>query len=288
MSLSNSLSLEWRILQARVTGHYLPGTALTAPVFMLGSGRSGKSTLGNTLAKLPEVVFLDESRPLWIASFPRSDIWSARAAARGGKLALGAADADPSGTCSMGKLLQRAKGPHELLLQALAINSFRVPFLRTAFPQARFIHVIRDGMRVAAEIAARADKNGWYGRGGYKWRALQDYAMRTPEGAAALGMCEDNFDRGLLEWRLGIDAVRAAAVGGDALLELRYEDLVARPLDTLETTLAFLGLKRDPARVAALASNIRPAQSDASNAASETPSEKQLRIGGTVLHNRAP
>jgi hypothetical protein len=282
MALANSLSLEWRILQARLTGRYLSGTPVTRPVFLIGTGRSGKSTLGATLAHLSEIAFIDESRPLWIASFPRADIWSARAAARGGSLYLGSADADPRGTLCLGKLLQRAKGSKALLLQALAANSFRVAFLRTAFPQARFIHVIRDGMRVAADIAARADKNGWYGRGGYKWRALREYAQGTPEGAAALALCENNFDRGLLEWRLGIEAVRAAGVSSDALLEIRYEELAARPAQQLGTVLAFLGLDAAQKHAFALATHIRPL--DAGEA--EAPDEKLLRIGGPFLRNR--
>lgn len=92
----------------------------------------------------------------------------------------------------------------------------RIPAIFAMFPDAQFINVVRDPRGAVASIR----RLGWFGG---------DIAL-----AAEL-------------WGRAIDAVDAqrAGMADDQILDIRYEDLVARPQATLERVTRFLGLSVD-------------------------------------------
>ena len=93
-----------------------------------------------------------------------------------------------------------------------------VPGLRTVFPEARFIHVVRDGRDTALS----------------SWKAA--FGPRTWVGAA-------------YKWREAIRSFREGArqVPADTILEVRYEALLAEPEAELKRVCAFIGEAFDPA-----------------------------------------
>ena len=118
----------------------------------------------------------------------------------------------------------------------------RVGFLRAAFEDARFIHVIRDG---------RAVTNSWLQMGW--WRGYQG------PSAWHLGPLSERDQRAWdssghsfpvlagLGWRTLIDAFEEArtAVPRDNWLELRYEDLLDDPRAEVARIADFVGLRWD-------------------------------------------
>ncbi len=131
--------------------------------------------------------------------------------------------------------LQRWSGGRVLVSKRIA-NNQRIPFLTAAFPNARFLHLIRDGRAVAYSLS-RVDwwEDGvvwWYGdtprrwreRGGDPWELVATHWLR--EFAS--------IEEGL------------ATVAPDRRLELRYEDLVVEPAGLLEQVAGFAGLPADP------------------------------------------
>ena len=84
------------------------------------------------------------------------------------------------------------------------------------FPHARFVHVIRDGRDCAASFHRR-----WY---------------RRPELT-------------IFRWKkvVAMGGAQGAAIGPSRYLEVRYEDLTARPEPSLRAVCEFLGLRFDPA-----------------------------------------
>jgi hypothetical protein len=102
----------------------------------------------------------------------------------------------------------------------------RARFIHAIMPEARFLHVVRDGRAVASSIVQRPWWKGRLGVPGWGFGEL-------PEDLAELW---ERQDRSLitlagLEWRILMDAFDEARreVGEDRWLELRYEDLVADP-----------------------------------------------------------
>jgi hypothetical protein len=107
-----------------------------------------------------------------------------------------------------------------------------------AFPQARFVHIVRDGRDVVCSLLekrwlkpvgnGRDDAGVPYGSYARFWV--------EPEHRDEFEQASD-VQRAAWAWRRYVTAARAAGV---AALELRYEDLVTEPDTVAETLAAFL------------------------------------------------
>ncbi len=129
------------------------------------------------------------------------------------------------------------KTPHNLLHMAM---------LGRLFPRARFVHVVRDGRAVAASLVRQA----WV----------------DPASGEPIWYCKDPAS-GARYWSQVVTTVReqASQVPG-RYLELRYEDLVQQPRQTLQRLLAFLGEAWDE-RVLAHHDDVRVSPLESSSAA---------------------
>ncbi len=127
--------------------------------------------------------------------------------------------------------LQRWSGGRVLVSKRIA-NNQRIPFLTAAFPNARFLHLIRDGRAVAYSLS-RVDwwEDGvvwWYGDTPRRWRA---------RGGDPWELVATHWVRELASIEEGL-----ATVAPDRRLELRYEALVGEPNGLLEQVARFAGL----------------------------------------------
>ncbi len=97
-------------------------------------------------------------------------------------------------------------------------NTMVLPFVEELFPDAQYVHLLRDGHDV---VASHRDRWGYRS------------AARCARGS----------------WRKYVETCRVlgAGVGPDRFLELRYEALVADPEIELRRLFAFLGEAWDPA-----------------------------------------
>jgi hypothetical protein len=93
-------------------------------------------------------------------------------------------------------------------------------------PQARFIHLIRDGRDVAVSLSAASREIGWFAR-----EPLQDYAS---------------------VWKRQVLAARKARTYSSRYLELRYEELSASPVSVLKSVFEFCGLSAGDELVAGI------------------------------------
>jgi hypothetical protein len=119
----------------------------------------------------------------------------------------------------------------------------RVGFVNAVFPDARFVHVVRDGRAVANSFLQMDWWQGYRGPTEWSWGPLPAAYEREWEAA------ERSFALlAGLEWKILIDAFERARqkVPDDRWLEIRYEDFVARPTETSRKVLDFLGLDWDP------------------------------------------
>jgi hypothetical protein len=223
-------------------GLVLCRTEIHRPVFIIGCGRSGTTILGSVLSQHPEVTYLNERRDLWSIAYPETDIWRADARDRGGRLSLTAADERPTNSSRLRRsfMWRTRRTGRPRLIEKLPINSFRLGFLRNVFPEATYVHMRRDGLEVAESIARQQN---WYSKYAYRWELLAEVARSRTETAALPDLCSNDQDRGLLEWRLALDAIdRTADKREHQYLEVTYDELVDDGDRTVERLLGFLEL----------------------------------------------
>lgn len=102
------------------------------------------------------------------------------------------------------------------------------PQIRRRFPRAKFVHVIRDGRDVACSLRQA------------RWMSLEKITGGADRGSPeALEAC-------VRYWAERVRFGRSLA-GDPRYHEVRYEDLLERPEETLQGLTAFLGVPWDPA-----------------------------------------
>lgn len=116
----------------------------------------------------------------------------------------------------------------------------RLGFLAELFPEAQFIHLVRDGRAVANSLLQVPWWHGW--RGPENWRfgplpePYRDVWHEHSRSFVALAA---------IEWRLIMDAVDATrnVIPKDRLLDVRYEDLCEDPVPVMRDIIGHLKLE---------------------------------------------
>ncbi|MEL7450232.1 MAG: sulfotransferase [Pseudomonadota bacterium] len=120
----------------------------------------------------------------------------------------------------------------------------RIRYLASIFPDALFVHVLRDARAVTHSLLRVPF---WKAKGGYDgpfWQGLlsaDDVARWETEG-------NDPGVLAALQWRRVCEQVegQAAALGSDQLMTLTYEQFTAAPHDSLDEVARFCGLDASP------------------------------------------
>jgi hypothetical protein len=193
---------------------------LRAPAFLLGCSGSGTSLLARVLDAHPGVTSVQEP----------GGPWSSLPSGPGGSDRLTAKQATPELTESLRRWAAEQRGGSELLLDHDPRNSLRVPFLRAVFPEARFVHVVRDGRDVARALMVEVGGDDWVAPRPPGWRALLD-------GATGYLRCA-------LAWREVVETTLADLDGVGHVL-VRFEDLMERSEETADRLYPALGLSDD-------------------------------------------
>lgn len=222
-------------------------SVLNRPVFIIGCGRSGTTALGQMLERHPQLAYLNEPRHIWLYE-PRTDIWTDKARRRRGRLRLTAGDLTALAAARIADAfaaevrLQKARR----LVEKLPINTFRIGFIAQLFPDALFVHLVRNGIEVARSIAKYAEAGPWFGHDGYKWQLLSEYAREKGEGNF-VDLSTSDFLRGILEWRLSVSCAFEDLRGlpGHRTLEIRYERFVEDPVAACDLLERFIGIDAD-------------------------------------------
>ena len=119
----------------------------------------------------------------------------------------------------------------------------RARLWQAAFPQARFIHVVRDGRAVANSWLQTSWWSGYQGPSGWDLGPLPEpYATELEAADGSFVLLAG------LGWKLLLDAFEAAraAIPPAQWLEVRYEDILADPRSQVTAMLEFLGLRWTP------------------------------------------
>ncbi len=126
----------------------------------------------------------------------------------------------------------------------------RAGFLGCVFPEAKFVHVVRDGRAVANSWLQMRWWEGFNGPDHWQWGPLADgYQDEWNRSGHSFPMLA-----GIL-WKLLLDALDAAAgsMPADRWLEVKYEDVVANPTGAFNEMREFAGLDQSGSFAGAVA-----------------------------------
>lgn len=140
-----------------------------------------------------------------------------------------------------------------LVLEKNPSYSLHVQLIDRLIPEARYLHLIRDGRDVTASLVAAG--RSW----GHRWApAAVGEAART--------------------WRAHVESARSAAAFGDRYLEVHYESLLDAGAIELLTLFRFLGLDADDAMCREIVDSYR-----FTTEAGEQPLAASIMFGGEAL-----
>jgi Sulfotransferase family len=115
----------------------------------------------------------------------------------------------------------------------------RARLLHAVFPEARFVHVIRDGRAVAASLVRMPWWQGHRGPDAWDWGPLGDDDRRAWEGSGRSFPVLAG-----LEWKILMETFdeAGAAIPPERWLDVRFEDLLHDPTTKTKEVLGFIGL----------------------------------------------
>jgi hypothetical protein len=209
---------------------------LARPIFIVGAARSGTTFLGDCIGRLPEITYHHEPPATKAAGrYVYDDLWSFRRARWFFRLVYG--------------WLARVELDGDLrFCEKTPTNIFLMPFLSRAFPGSQFIHIIRDGRDAASSHMHKPwlrAQDAWSGErepGGYLHGPWPKFWVEPERRAEFLATSDAR--RMAWAWRryTSTGLRHGPPLGAARYHELRYEDLVRRPLDEGERILDFLGI----------------------------------------------
>jgi hypothetical protein len=255
-------------------------------IFILGSPRSGTTLLGEILAGHPSIAYWPEPYFVWDYHFRNAahDERSQQDAS------LRVADQIRRDFTNY-----RRKKSRDILVEKSPRSSLKIPFIHRIFPEARFIHILRDGRDATLSIhkqwqrrrqtAADPDKNGnfnytrafrllpeftahqpyltdklkalWFETHGRLWDRNKHLNRMRWNGEIGWGPrfkgWQDVYQKYTLlqfnayQWLYCVRHIRRhwLSLADEHRLEIRYEELIQRPRQTLGRVLNFLGLQGD-------------------------------------------
>src|SRR5690348_8434276 len=243
------------------------------PIFIVGTGRCGSTAFQHVLGVHPQTMWLSG----FAEEFPNHPVWNrAAVAAMNNPLLrrvfhkrikpgenygfwythaygfaepgrdLVADDVTPRVRRQLHKVFGRMLSRRRNRILIKLTGWSRIGYLNEVFPDAKFIHIVRDGRAVASSYLHINEWQwrGWYGP--YSWR----YGPLSAEDQAAWEASGRSFAAlAGIQWRIHTRAIETARAGIDPkrYLEVRYEDYCADPWATCRRVLDFSELEHAPA-----------------------------------------
>lgn len=234
------------------------------PIFIMGTGRSGTTILGMLLSMHKDVGFLNEPKALWHSIYPEEDIIGnyTRGPAR---YRLGTTDATEE-VCSRAHHLFSAYlffAASKRVVDKYTEHIFRIPFIRTIFPDAKFVFLVRSGWDTCASINIWSKPYNWWGVNNRKWSLMVEQLVRADADLKELVSCieklDNHLDMAVVEWIITMrEGLRQKLQHANCIYTLKYEDLVHEPRKFLAELLEFCELRNDEVFFNYAKSELRP------------------------------
>jgi hypothetical protein len=188
-------------------------------------------------------------------------VWSTQSDRREGTLRLDAGDVSKISAsflrnAHLDVLNASSNDKSSFVLEKFPEHAFKIPALLRIFPDAKFIHIIRDPHDVASSIGS-FEAHTWFGATGRKWNEICKIAteqLKIISRDVLMRDVKDNLAlRGLIEWAVAMytieNDVTSVWPSKDTktkhFLELKYEDLVSDPVRTVRIASRFITEQKD-------------------------------------------
>lgn len=139
-------------------------------------------------------------------------------------------------------------------------STFTLPLWLEIFPDARVIHLYRNGIDVASSLARRVHEH--LRRAEMRHRRRKSswaYWIRRKEGVFVMSPRCLSLARGFRLWEQYVTrAFEYRDLLGDKMLDVRFEDLTSRAEQILPTIVSFCGLRPSAERVRKAGAAVRP------------------------------
>ena len=187
-------------------------------VFFIGCARSGTSILGELLGSHPDITYIGEKlQPFWHGFSPTPDHHEQ--------------DAGHVSETIVAKANRKMQGLSKgrIIVDKVPPNALRLPFLSAIFPDAKFIHIIRDGLDVACSLKPGLEA---------------DWGHLKPQGWQQMSLHSSSLMRGALLWRYVVEKVENDFImlGIKNRYTIKYESLVWEPEIVALLIIKFIGL----------------------------------------------
>ncbi len=230
------------------------------PIFIIGTGRSGSTILGKVLSMHRDIGFLNEPKAMWYSIDPREDV-NGHFTSGSAQYRFGVGDV----TSDKIRWAQRLFGNYLALTGSKRVLDknpeivFRVPFVQSIFPDAKFIFLTRNGWNTCASIVKWSKRYGivrdgnredWWGVNNRKWKIMiEELVVPCPIFADVtndiLGF-RDHANMAAVEWIVTMqEGLRYLDELPEVVHLLRYEDLLQNPQRILSEVLRFCDLPPD-------------------------------------------
>jgi hypothetical protein len=242
---------------------------LERPIFMIGCPRSGTSVAVQLMGRHPEVANFSEAGEVWDPQHyadPEADhYWTA-------------ADVTPREAARIHdrfEFARRLRGGGRLLNKHPR-NSVRIEYLRTVFPDAVFIHVIRDGRAVAHSILDMIEREP-------ERKTVPMGAFCKPPNWRDL-LRDDPVEQAALQWREIVTYILGQREALDGTChQFRYEDLCQDARGVMGRAFRFAGLRADEGVLSCLPEYLTVQNFKWRQAFSPAQIETLARVQGTLL-----
>lgn len=239
--------------------------------FIVGCGRSGTTLLGDILNYHDEVSYLFEPYYLWSAIDAKLDVLNLFNNIE----SLLFLDNDfflkahETAFAFCTKRFSKDRN-HRLLIEKTPLNAFRIGWLNKVSPNAKFVHIVRNGFDVCSsierlattnsyKIAGKPNLNQWWGNNYSKWKALRRDGIAAGYFAREVDLLDSHISKAAYEWLVSlkeIDKWRTSL--NDRFCEITYNQLVTEPSETLRKLSNFLEISVEPKCLEQSISKINP------------------------------
>lgn len=235
-------------------------SSIKKPIFIVGAGHSGTSLLTDIITQKPNIVRWSENNKTWIwgNAFNKSDI-------------LTSDDVTPRIKAHITKRFSQylAYTNGERICDKTPKNCLRIPFILSIFPDAKIIHIVRDGRAVISSTNAQIEKKSYpflkQLKVKLKGSSIFDWYVFLPRITFVLkkilGIPTDYWGSKPPDWenwsednrnvKLSKQWSRTVSIARDQgkkfspenYLEIHYEDLISSPRETITKVVQFAEIK---------------------------------------------